>query len=221
MIKAVAVLSGGMDSSTAVLAPPEGVQVIGAVTVHYGQRHEREIEAAAALCAELAIPHRVIGIDGFDVGSALTGGQIEVPEGHYEDANMKKTVVPNRNMILISLATAVAIDLGADAVMYGAHAGDHAIYPDCRPEFVASMREAMKLCDYRPIELLAPFESMSKGDIVKHAVKRGVHGWLGNTWTCYNGREHHCGRCGACVERREAFEYAGIEDPTIYEEAVI
>lgn len=190
-----------------------------ALSVLYGQRHAREVEAARAVCRALDVPHVVIDIaeamSPHLTGSALTDPSIPVPHGHYAAASMKATVVPNRNMMLLSIATAVAAAHGYSAVAYAAHAGDHAIYPDCREEFIEAMAEAMRLANYQPIDLVAPFSGMSKDDIA----------WLGEqvaapmevTWSCYEGGLLHCGKCGTCVERKEAFELSGVADPTVYE----
>ncbi|NEQ70210.1 MAG: 7-cyano-7-deazaguanine synthase, partial [Symploca sp. SIO2D2] len=148
--------------------------------------------------------------------SGLTHPDTEVPEGHYEEEQMKVTVVPNRNMVLISVATAWAISLGAEAVAYAAHSGDHAIYPDCREVFGDAMDAALAVCDWSRIRLYRPFVGLSKADIVREGERCGAP--LEMTWSCYKGRELHCGRCGTCVERREAFHLAGVLDPTPYED---
>ena len=127
---------------------------------------------------------------------------------------MKSTVVPNRNMIMLSLAAARAIAVGADGVAYAAHSGDHAIYPDCRPEFADAVAAALRICHYTPIELERPFVDMTKADIVRLGAELGVD--FSKTWSCYKGGEKHCGKCGTCVERREAFRLAGVPDPTEY-----
>ncbi len=131
---------------------------------------------------------------------------------------MKATVVPNRNMILLALAAGWAISQKADAIAYAAHGGDHAIYPDCRPEFAEAMRHAIGLADWHRVELLRPFVTLTKADIVRRGAELGAP--LGSTWSCYRGGARHCGRCGTCVERREAFALAGVPDPTDYEAAL-
>jgi 7-cyano-7-deazaguanine synthase len=151
-------------------------------------------------------------------GSSQTDKSVPVPEGHYEEESMKQTVVPNRNMILLALAGAWAISTKSDAIAYAAHSGDHAIYPDCRPEFTEAMSDALRLCDWHEVKLMRPFlypTPMSKADIVKLGTSLGVPFEL--TWSCYKGGEKHCGKCGTCVERVEAFQLAGVEDPTEYE----
>lgn len=213
----VVIYSGGMDSFTLLhLARAQGHKV-HALFFNYGQRHVRELDAARAVCEAEGIPHKVIDIRAMSEvmsGSALTS-DAEIPEGHYEEENMKATVVPNRNMILLSLATGYAVTVNAQAVWYGAHGGDHAIYPDCRPEFVEKMDAVCRVANYEPVAVKAPFMTLDKGEILAEGLKLGLD--YGQTWTCYNGREKACGQCGSCVERLEAFATHGIEDPLAYE----
>ena len=213
----VVIYSGGMDSYTLLhLARDRGYRV-HALSFNYGQRHVRELECAAAVCDSLGLSHKVIDIRAMSEvmsGSALTSN-IEVPEGHYEEDSMKATVVPNRNMILLSLATGYAVTVSAGAVWYGAHGGDHAIYPDCRPEFVARMDAVCRVANYQPVGIEAPFMTMDKGQILAEGLRLGLD--YRQTWTCYNGREKACGRCGSCVERLEAFAANGVSDPLEYE----
>jgi len=213
----VVIYSGGMDSFTLLhLARAQGCEV-HALSFNYGQRHLRELDAARAVCEAEGIPHKVIDIRAMSdvmAGSALTS-DVEVPEGHYQEGSMKATVVPNRNMILLSLATGYAVTVGAQAVWYGAHGGDHAIYPDCRPEFVEKMDAVCRVANYEPVAIKAPFMAMDKGEILAEGLKLGLD--YSHTWTCYNGREQACGRCGSCVERLEAFAAHGLEDPLAYE----
>jgi 7-cyano-7-deazaguanine synthase len=207
-----------MDSYTLLhLARARGFKV-HALSFNYGQRHVRELECAASVADSLGIPHKVIDIRAMNEvmsGSALTSG-IEVPEGHYEEDSMKATVVPNRNMILLSLATGYAVTVGAGAVWYGAHGGDHAIYPDCRPEFVEKMDAVCRVANYEPVAIEAPFMALDKGEILELGLELGLD--YRQTWTCYNGRARACGRCGSCVERLEAFAAQGVTDPLDYEE---
>ncbi|MBD3640116.1 MAG: 7-cyano-7-deazaguanine synthase QueC [Marinobacter sp.] len=214
----VVIYSGGMDSFTLLhLARARGYEV-HALSFNYGQRHVRELDCARQVCADLGIPHKEIDIramSGVMSGSSLTS-DIEVPEGHYEEDSMKATVVPNRNMILLSLATGYAVTVGASAVWFGAHGGDHAIYPDCRPEFVEKMDAVCRVANYEPVGIEAPFIRMDKGEILAEGLKLGLD--YGLTWTCYNGRDKACGRCGSCVERLEAFVANGVTDPLEYEE---
>lgn len=213
----VVIYSGGMDSFTLLhLARARGYRV-HALSFDYGQRHVRELECARQVCEELSVPHKVIDIRALSevmAGSALTDA-VDVPEGHYEEDNMKATVVPNRNMILLSLATGYAVTVGAVAVWYGAHGGDHAIYPDCRPEFVEKMDAVCQVANYEPVNIEAPFMGSDKGVILAEGLKLGLD--YSRTWTCYNGRDRACGVCGSCVERLEAFAANGVSDPLRYE----
>jgi 7-cyano-7-deazaguanine synthase len=146
-------------------------------------------------------------------GSSQTDPTVAVPEGHYAEENMKLTVVPNRNMILLSLAIARAISIGSTKVFYGAHAGDHAIYPDCRPEFVRSMQTAAALCDWKQVDILAPYSDRTKVEILKRGMECGTP--YAETWTCYVGGAEPCGKCGSCQERAEAFAKNGLIDPLV------
>ncbi|WP_166268711.1 7-cyano-7-deazaguanine synthase QueC [Marinobacter caseinilyticus] len=215
----VVIYSGGMDSFTLLhKALSDGFNV-HALSFNYGQRHVRELDCAAAVCKALAIPHRVIDITALHevmAGSSLTD-DIAIPEGHYAEDSMKSTVVPNRNMILLSLATGYAVTVKAAAVWYGAHGGDHAIYPDCRPEFVEKMNAVCQVANYQPVRIEAPYIRADKTQILADGVAMALD--YSQTWTCYNGRDNACGRCGSCVERLEAFAAHGLEDPLIYEGA--
>ncbi|EWH11343.1 regulator protein [Catenovulum agarivorans DS-2] len=215
--KVVVIYSGGMDSFTVLnLAIQQGFDVY-ALSFNYGQRHIKELEFAKSVCNKLNVPHKIVDISAINqllAGSSLTD-DIEIPEGHYEEENMKSTVVPNRNMILLSLAVGYAVSIKANKVFYGAHAGDHAIYPDCRPEFVEKMKAVCAIADYQPISIETPFLNDSKIDILAQGLKMGLD--YSQTWTCYNGREHACGKCGACTERLEAFKLNNAVDPLIYE----
>jgi 7-cyano-7-deazaguanine synthase len=215
----VVIYSGGMDSYTLLHLARERGYRVHALSFNYGQRHVRELECARSVCEAQGIPHKVIDIRAMSevmAGSSLTS-DVEVPEGHYEEDSMKATVVPNRNMILLSLATGYAVTVDAGAVWYGAHGGDHAIYPDCRPEFVEKMDAVCRVANYEPVGIEAPFMAMDKGQILAEGLRLGLD--YSQTWTCYNGREHACGRCGSCVERLEAFAANGVTDPLEYEGA--
>lgn len=215
--KAVVVYSGGMDSYTVLhTALAEGKEVY-ALSFNYGQRHSKELDVAAAVCAKHGIPHKVVDISAINslmAGSSLTS-EIDIPEGHYAEESMKNTVVPNRNMVLLSMAIAYAVSLEASEVYYGAHSGDHHIYPDCRPEFVHAMNAVSKIANYEPVEIVTPFLNNSKGEILAAGLAMNLD--YSDTWTCYNGREKACGKCGACNERLEAFTEQGITDPLNYE----
>lgn len=216
-MKSVLIYSGGLDSTVLLYHLRAEGHEARCLSIDYGQRHRRELECAAGICAALGLEHRVADLRGIApllAGSALTSAEVEVPEGHYAAENMKLTVVPNRNMLMLSLAIAWAVSTKSDAVAYAAHGGDHVIYPDCRPEFIEAMRAAAGLCDWHRVEVLAPFQRMTKGEIARLGAGLGVP--FDQTWSCYKGLEKHCGRCGACNERREAFEHAGVPDPTEY-----
>jgi len=206
-----------MDSFTLLhRALAQGFKV-HALSFDYGQKHVRELDCVRAVCESLSIPYKVVDIRSLNAvmdGSALTS-DIDVPEGHYEEESMKATVVPNRNMILLSLATGYAVTVGAEAVWYGAHGGDHAIYPDCRPEFVEKMDAVCRVANYQPVAVEAPFMGADKSQILTEGLRMGLD--YSNTWTCYNGRDLACGRCGSCVERLEAFAANGVADPVRYE----
>lgn len=216
--KVVVIYSGGMDSFTVLhKALADGCQVF-ALSFDYGQRHKKELQYAADVCAEFNVAHKVVDISSINSligGSALTS-DIDVPNGHYEEPSMQTTVVPNRNMILLSLAIGYAVSLKASKVYYGAHSGDHAIYPDCRPEFVHKMNDVSEIANYEAVSIHAPYLKVSKTDILTDGLKMGLD--YSKTWTCYNGRELACGKCGACQERLEAFEKNSLIDPLKYEE---
>ncbi len=218
MQKYVIILSGGMDSVTLLytLVRGMGKERVHALTLNYGQRHAKEITCARMNCAHLGVSHLVIDITSIAPllkGSALTDN-LEVPDGNYTDEKMRLTVVPNRNMIFLSLAIAHAVSLGAGEVYYGAHAGDHAIYPDCRPVFIDRMNAAAAVANYKPVRIVTPFSTMDKGDIVKLGTRLDVP--YEHTWTCYKGLEKSCGTCGSCTERLEAFTKVGRKDPLEY-----
>lgn len=215
--KVVVIYSGGMDSYTVLHKAIQAGKDVHALTFNYGQRHIKEIDVAAKVCNKLNISHKVVDISAINSligGSALTD-DIDIPEGHYAEDNMKATIVPNRNMILLSLAIGYAVSLGADEVYYGAHSGDHAIYPDCRPIFVAKMNEVAAIANYEDVRIITPYLHQSKIEILTDGLAMGLD--YGETWTCYNGREKACGKCGSCVERLEAFEQNQATDPLSYE----
>lgn len=220
MKKVVTIYSGGMDSTVLLYYLMAEDYDVRAISIDYGQRHRKELESARTICGTIGLRHEVADLRGITHllgGSSLTDTKIDVPEGHYAAENMKATVVPNRNMIMLSVAIGYAITLQAPYVAYGAHAGDHTIYPDCRPEFASAINTAAMLADWHQVELLHPFVRMTKAEIAKRGAELGVPFEL--TWSCYKGGRVHCGRCGTCVERREAFILAGLADPTEYEEA--
>lgn len=221
-MKVITVLSGGMDSTALMYYIKSLGHEQSAISFYYGQKHSRELIAARDLSGELGI-----GWVEFDLSdyakvahSALTSKEVGVPEGHYAEENMRATVVPNRNMTMLSIATAWAISKGAEVVATGVHAGDHAIYPDCRPEFIIHMETTLRVANegfiHPNFQILAPWLMMTKADIARRGDKLQVP-W-DRTWSCYKGGTFHCGKCGTCVERKEAFLLAGILDPTEYEQ---
>ena len=217
--RAIVVFSGGMDSATALWWALREFGDVAAVSFEYGAKHNaRELAAAETICKKLAVPQTVIPLDfiGRNFHSSLlkTGGAI--PEGNYNEENMASTVVPFRNGIMLAAAAGLAEDSGFSAVILGNHTGDHAIYPDCRPEFIDGMAKAIEAGTGGKVKLLSPFCRMTKGEIAALGAKLGVEFSL--TWSCYNGRDKHCGKCGTCRERREAFREAGLADPTVYED---
>ena len=217
-MKVVVLCSGGMDSVTALHWARAHHEVCAALSFDYGAKHNhREIPLAAAQAARLGVPHRTIPLEfiGQLFASDLLKSGGTIPEGHYADVNMKRTVVPFRNGIMLAAAAGFAESAGAEALVIAAHTGDHTIYPDCREDFMAAMGEAMRLGTYAGIRLLRPFITMTKGSIAAEGARLGVD--FAQTWSCYKGGEIHCGKCGTCVERREAFLQAGLTDPTRYE----
>ena len=216
-MKVVVLLSGGMDSVTALYEAREHHEIAGAVSFHYGSKHnDREIPFAAYHAGRLGAPHQVIPLafigELFKSDLLVSGG--EIPKGHYEEESMQKTVVPFRNGIMLSIAAGFAESREAQGLVIAAHAGDHAIYPDCREDFMQAMGDAIRLGTYAQVEVLRPFIAMTKADIARRGDTLGVD--FAQTWSCYMGGETHCGECGTCVERREAFLVAGLADPTRY-----
>src|SRR5262249_28143130 len=218
--KAAAIISGGLDSVTlAHLLASQGYD-LHLLSFDYGQRHRKELDfaqrAAARLGAEWTlIDLKAAGLKTLLRGSALTDPDVQVPEGHYAADNMRITIVPNRNAIMLAIACAAVESDGAQVVGVAVHAGDHVIYPDCRPEFIEAFEAMERLAMDRPVlRIEAPFLNCSKADIVRIGAQLNVP--FGQTWSCYRGDEIHCGACGTCVERREAFLLAGVIDPTIY-----
>ncbi len=216
-MKTVLCFSGGLDSTVLLYHLLAKGQEVRCLSVDYGQRHRKELAAAREIAAVAKVEHKTVDLRAVRElmeGSSQTSDSLAVPEGHYAEESMKLTVVPNRNMVLLSLATAWAVSTKSDSVAYAAHAGDHAIYPDCRSEFADAMAVAMGLCDWHKVQLVRPFVTWSKADIAKEGAKLAAP--LHLTWSCYKGGELHCGKCGTCVERREAFALAGVTDPTRY-----
>lgn len=213
----IIVLSGGMDSVTLLYEYRNNIAL--AVTFDYGSNHNaREIACARLHCERLGIEHLVIPLAfmGEYFKSSLLSGADAIPEGDYDEENMKSTVVPFRNGIMLSVACGLAESRGLSHVLIANHSGDHAVYPDCRPSFVAAMSGAMSAGTYDGVTIMAPYTNVSKGEIARHGAKLNIN--YAETYSCYKGGEKHCGKCGTCRERREALADAGINDPTGYED---
>ena len=216
MTKIIVVYSGGLDSFTLLNEAIRSGKDISALSFDYGQKHSKELHFVEKFCTQESIDSKIVDISSIKElfqGSSLTD-DIDIPKGHYEDDSMKSTVVPNRNMILISLALGCAVTKGAEEVWFGAHAGDHAIYPDCRPEFVEKMDSVARIANYSPIAIKAPYITMSKTEIL--AIGLNMQLDYGLTWTCYEGKDLACGSCGACHERLESFAANNVIDPIKY-----
>ena len=205
-----------MDSVTMLYEYQERIAL--GVSFDYGSKHnDKEIAFAKMHCERLGIPFVSIPLSfmqQYFKSSLLIGGE-EIPEGHYEDENMKSTVVPFRNGIMLAIAAGLAESNGLKHIMMANHGGDHAIYPDCRSEFVDAISLAIERGTYEGLTVLAPYTNITKTDIARRGAQLGID--YSETWSCYKGGEVHCGKCGTCVERREALRDAGIADPTIYE----
>lgn len=209
------IVSGGMDSVTMLYEYRERIGL--ALTFDYGSNHaDREISCAILHCRRLGIRHIIIPLDFMHsyFKSSLLEGADAIPEGHYSEENMLSTVVPFRNGIMLAIAAGIAETNGLSNVMIANHGGDHAIYPDCREEFISAMSEATEKGTYKGIKVWAPYTNISKTDIALHGKALGID--YSETWSCYKGGDVHCGRCGTCVERREALAAAGIDDTTEY-----
>ena len=214
----ILIYSGGMDSSVLLYYLISNGINVKCLTIDYGQKHKKEITSAINICKNISIEHKIVDLSSLSTifsTSSLVNANINLPLGHYEKTSMKSAVVPNRNMILLSIATAWAIDSNIESVSYAAHSGDHAIYPDCREIFANAMNTAIGLCDWKKVFLNRPFVSMKKTDICKLGNKLKIP--FEKTWSCYEGKELHCGKCGTCIERREAFYLSGVSDLTKYE----
>lgn len=194
-------------------------EVVACLSFDYGSKHNaKEIPFAKLHAERHGIPHHVVELDFMDklFKSDLLKSGGNIPEGHYAEDSMKQTVVPFRNGIMLAVATGFAESIEAEGVMIAAHSGDHAIYPDCRDAFMQAMGDAMQSGTYIDLELLRPYVNMDKAAIAMRGNELGVN--FSETWSCYKGGDIHCGVCGTCVERREAFLLAGISDPTTYEQ---
>jgi 7-cyano-7-deazaguanine synthase len=222
---AVAIVSGGMDSvAMAYKLHSEGYRLL-LLSFDYGQRHKKELYSARKAAKALGAEHEIVRMPEMASllrGSALTSPEVDVPHGHYAADNMALTVVPNRNAIMLAIAWGAAVARSAQVVAIGVHAGDHAVYPDCRPEFIVQLGRALHTANKGfgdpSLALTAPFVTWSKDQIVSRCDQYGVR-WQ-DTWSCYEGGDVHCGRCGTCVERKEAFRLGGVIDPTDYGDPV-
>ena len=217
MKDSIIIVSGGMDSVTLLYDYKDRIAL--GISFDYGSNHNaKEIPFAKLHCERLGIKHITIPLDFMHkyFKSSLLEGADAIPEGHYQDENMKSTVVPFRNGIMLAIAAGMAESYGLSHVMIANHGGDHAIYPDCRPEFISAMSNATEAGSYNGVTVLAPYTNITKGDIARRGKELGID--YNETWSCYKGGEKHCGKCGTCVERKEALHYAGIEDTTEYEE---
>lgn len=216
MKNSVIIVSGGMDSITLLYDHKDEIAL--GISFDYGSNHNaREIPFAKMHCERLGIKHITINLDFMHqyFKSSLLDGAEAIPEGHYADDNMKSTVVPFRNGIMLSIAIGIAESNNLDQVFIASHGGDHTIYPDCRPEFINAIDAAATAGTYNNVKVVAPYTKITKSDIARIGKKLGID--YTETWSCYKGGEVHCGKCGTCVERKEALAEAGIEDKTIYE----
>ncbi|MDB2346388.1 7-cyano-7-deazaguanine synthase QueC [bacterium] len=217
-MKVLVLVSGGMDSVVALHEAEAEHEVVAGLSFDYGAKHNhREIPFAKKHCDSFGIRHEVIDLRFMNTHfeSALLRSGEAVPDGHYEESIMKQTVVPFRNGIMLSVAAGLAESRGAEGLVIAAHSGDHAIYPDCRESFMKAMGDAIQLGTYAEMNLLRPFINLRKEDIAVRGEVLGID--FSQTWSCYKGGEKHCGSCGTCVERKEAFALAGMADPTQYD----
>ena len=225
MLNHIVIYSGGLDSFTLLhwvrceimSRGDQDRQTLTAISFNYRQRHNKELRFASRVCADLKLAHRIINLgvlQEVSPGSALTG-TLSVPHGHYAADNMKTTVVPGRNMIMLAVTAAYAESMCGEkdsaVIYYGAHSGDHTIYPDCRPDFIKPMIQAVSASSDRRVSMRAPFMDIDKTGILRRGLSLGLD--YTNTWSCYEGGDHPCGKCGACQERAEAFALNGVVDP--------
>ena len=219
-MKTVAIVSGGMDSSVLIYDLLSQGHELDLISFNYGQKHKIELTYAAKISKQLNLPHTIVDITNLTslLSKSTLTSDAPVPDGHYAEENMKLTVVPNRNSIMLNIAAAYAITNEASAIATAVHSGDHFIYPDCRPAFIDALENLLRVANdgFLPadFQVLAPYVHISKDRICARGAELDVP-WL-DTWSCYKGGEIHCGSCGTCFERREAFELAGIKDPTSY-----
>lgn len=216
-MKSLLIYSGGLDSTVLLHFLASKNAIAEAISINYGQKQIKELEFAKRNCAKLGVAHKIIDLSCLaDIfgNCALTNKSVDVPEGSYAPSNIAVTVVPNRNMIMLAIAASRAMALDCDSVAYAAHSGDHALYPDCTPQFADALANAIRLADNRKIELFRPFINMTKSDIVRLGADLNVN--FQDTWSCYKGEDEHCGKCSTCQERKLAFQEANVPDPTTY-----
>lgn len=217
-MKTIVICSGGLDSVSLAHKVAAERELTALLSFDYGQRHAKELDFAAACAQRLDVVHHVVDLRS--VGAALSGSaltdDVDVPDGHYQEDTMRITVVPNRNAIMLAVGFGMAAAQGASAIAAAVHGGDHFIYPDCRPDFIDAFQamETKALDGVAKVDLYTPFVTISKADIVTEGARHNTP--FADTWSCYKGGDLHCGRCGTCVERREAFHLAGVDDPTVY-----
>ncbi len=216
-MKIIVILSGGLDSTTLLYHLRDEGHVVHALTFDYGQRHQKEIEAAITICELTKTPQEIVDLSALAPlfgANALTDQSVDLPSGEYAKETIGTTTVPNRNMIMLSVAIGRAISLGFDAVAFGAHGGVNGVmYADCSPMFLDAMKSVAKECDERKLEILAPFVKWDKAGIVRRGVELGVP--FEHTWSCYEGSNQPCGKCGTCVDRANAFLELGVPDPVV------
>ena len=217
MKDSVIIVSGGMDSITLLYDKKDEIAL--GISFDYGSNHNaKEIPFAEMHCKRLGIKHITINLDFMHqyFKSSLLQGAEAIPEGHYADENMKSTVVPFRNGIMLSIAIGIAESNHLKKVLIANHGGDHTIYPDCRPQFIQAIDAAANTGTFVNVRVEAPYTNITKGDIARIGKQLGLD--YTETWSCYKGGEKHCGKCGTCIERKEALQEAGIHDATEYEE---
>lgn len=218
--------SGGMDSTTLLYHLLDSAYIVHAISFNYGQRHRKEINTASLFCNRLGVKHTIINLSFMQpllIGSALTDTNIAIPHGYYTEETMRLTVVPNRNMMMLSIAGSIAVSENVDLLALAVHAGDHYIYPDCRPEFISALNAAFIVGNAghakQPFHIYAPYLYLTKTEIAQEGTRLGVP--FEDTWTCYEGGEIHCGVCGSCQERRLGFIAANVPDKTLYGDTTI
>ena len=217
-MKKLLIYSGGMDSTVLLYELMSEGYDVSAIGFNYGQRHKKELDCAQVIASQMGVWFQIADLSNLAnllKGSSQTDDSVPVPEGHYAEESMKATIVPNRNMIMLAVAAGHAMSIKADSVLYAAHSGDHTIYPDCRPEFADALGHAIHLADWRKVNLERPFMGITKTDIARIGYDLKVP--FEDTWSCYKGGAYHCGKCGTCVERKEAL---GEKDPTAYERKI-